>query len=176
MTPSHSQPQHLHELGTTILATENHIEYQGKFLIHRRSDSKKLFPGFLIGPGGQIDEGEDVMAAASREIREETGVTVHPESIKLKAVGIHHRLDHGEVWVNFVTRSTLTSPPEIIKHSLEGTSAWLSLDELLASDKIFPPSKFYHDHVLPDRPGIMYTNLEWENYTLTRVLSQTVAL
>jgi 8-oxo-dGTP pyrophosphatase MutT (NUDIX family) len=60
--------RHLHEVAPVILATENYLFYDGRILIHRRGPNVHQFPGLLIGPGGRLDEGEDVMAAAAREI------------------------------------------------------------------------------------------------------------
>src|SRR5207237_10756891 len=70
----------------------------------------RSFPGYLIGPGGRIDEGEDPLVAAARETYEETGLKLDPTDITLKSVAIHHHVDRGEVWVNFITRTTLTTP------------------------------------------------------------------
>lgn len=39
---------------------------------------------------------------------------------------------------------------------------------------VFPPSRYYFDHVLNDKPGIMYTNIRWENSELVQVLNQKV--
>ncbi len=36
-------------------------------------------------------------------------------------------------------------------------------------DKIFPPAKFYFDHILKDKPGILYTNIYWESGKLKEV-------
>jgi 8-oxo-dGTP pyrophosphatase MutT (NUDIX family) len=93
--------QKLQELGEVHLCAEAYVIYQGKLLLHRRSKNKKRFPGYLIGPGGHIDEGEDVANAACREIEEETGIIVHPTSFKLKFVAIHHHTDTRTIWVNW---------------------------------------------------------------------------
>ena len=34
--------------------------------------------------------------------------------------------------------------------------------------------KFYFDHVLKDKPGIMYTNIQWSKAQLVKVLNQRV--
>jgi hypothetical protein len=122
---------YVHDLGKVLLATENYVQYQGEYLLHRRSLTKSSFPGFLVGPVGRI--------------------------------------------VSFITRAELNTPPEAIQHSIEGTSEWLSIPDLLSQDKVFPPSKYYFEHVLHNRPGIIHANSEWSNSELVRVLSQTVA-
>jgi 8-oxo-dGTP pyrophosphatase MutT (NUDIX family) len=142
--------------------------------MHRRSSTKPRFPGYLIGPGGRIDEGEDVITAIIREVTEETGITVKPPQISLKVIAIHYHLDREEVWMNFISYAKLTEPPGKISDSVEGTSEWLTVSELMSQDKVFEPSSIYFDHVLNNRPGIMYTNSEWRNSRLVRELSRTV--
>jgi hypothetical protein len=48
------------------------------------------------------------------------------------------------------------------------------LEELLVMDNVFPPSKYYFEHVLNDKPGILYTNIEWDKAQLVKVLNQRV--
>ena len=143
--------------------------------MHRRSQNKKHFPGYLIGPGGHINEGEDVPQAACREIEEETGIIVPPSSLKLKFVGIHHHTDTHTVWVNW----GYLSKPSDIKGSLtqsdEGTSEWIGLDELMKiKDSIFPPSLEYFDHLLNNNSGVLYTSSEWSGNHLQRTLSENI--
>lgn len=163
----------LQDVGEVHLCVEVYVQYQGKVLMHRRSDTKKHFPGFLIGPGGHVNDGEDVAQAASREVKEETGIIVPASSMKLKFVAIHHHVDKGSVWVNWGFQSLPPSTSGELKHSDEGTSEWIDLSELMnIKDSIFPPSREYLDQVLNDAPGILYTNSEWEDSQLVRELSR----
>ena len=164
----------IHEAGTVILATENYVLYNDQVLIHRRSLTKSRFPGFILGPGGRLDQGEDVVTAAVREIYEETGIKVPATDVTLAAVAIHHHLDRGEIWVNFISRSDLTKPPAQIRHSDEGTSEWIPVKSLKDEGKIFPPSKDYIEHIISDQPGILYTNVEFRGGEPVRVLSSTL--
>lgn len=161
----------LHELGQLIVACETYIVRDGKVLMHKRAENKEKFPGFWIGPGGHVDEGEDVLSAAIREIKEETGVTVESKDVHLKVVAFHHHLDRNEIWVEYIFRATLDGE-QAVRDSDEGASAWIEIDELLEMDKVFPPSKYYFQHVLRDTRGILYNNSEWKEANLVRVLSE----
>lgn len=163
----------LHDSGKLILATENYIIYEDKLLMHRRSMAKDTSPGYILGPGGRVDQPEDVVQSAAREIQEETGLKVDPSLIELKVVGIHHYPDAGTVWITFINRIVLIQNPGMFRHSEEGTNEWVNLSDISKLDKVFAASKYYYDHVLTPKPGILYTNIVWRN-DVPRVLSSTL--
>jgi 8-oxo-dGTP pyrophosphatase MutT (NUDIX family) len=165
----------LQDLGEVHLCVEAYVIYQGNVLMHRRSKTKKHFPGYLIGPGGHINEGEDVPRAACREIEEETGIIVPPNSLKLKFIGIHHHTDTHTVWVNWGYLSKPTSIEGELRQSDEGTSEWIDYGKLMKiKDSVFPPSSEYFDHLLNDTPGVLYTSSEWSDNHLVRTLSKNI--
>lgn len=169
-----SELTHLDELGKVQLASECYVFKDGKVLMFKRSETASKFPGWWIGPGGHIDEGEDAQSAAIREIYEEAGVKVDSKDIKLKALAFHHHLDRNEVWISFVYIATIPEEQSEKEEDDEGKAKWIPLEELLKMDNVFPPSKYYFNHVLNDKPGILYTNIEWENAQLVKVLSERV--
>lgn len=168
------EPKHLDQLAKINLASECYVIKDGKVLMFKRSETASKFPGWWIGPGGHIDHEEDVLLAAVREIEEEAGVKVSLDDIKLKAVAIHHHLDRQEVWVSFVFLANISEYKTEAGESDEGKAKWIPLEELFTMDNVFPPSKFYFDHVLNNKPGIMYTNIQWSNAQLVKVLNQRV--
>ncbi|MBS2967581.1 NUDIX domain-containing protein [Metabacillus sp. KIGAM252] len=65
----------------TVAAVKGVILNQGKVLIVQRSPQDETGAGSWECPGGKIVFGEDLEAALVREIKEETGLTVHIEKI-----------------------------------------------------------------------------------------------
>ena len=54
----------------------------GKYLIQRRSESKRLMPGEWAATGGAAVAGEDSFTAAARELKEELGIDSTRQNLK----------------------------------------------------------------------------------------------
>ena len=163
----------LHELGKLIVACETYIMHDGKVLMHKRAESKKKFPGYWIGPGGHVDENEDVLTTALREVKEETGVILSEKDVKLKVLAFHHHIDRNEVWIEYLFRATIPSHQEI-RNTAEGSSEWIKVDDVKKLKNIFPPSKHYLNHILNDSTGILYNYSQWKNAELVNVISERI--
>jgi ADP-ribose pyrophosphatase YjhB (NUDIX family) len=166
--------KHLDDLAKINLATETYVVRGNKLLMFRRSPNAKMFPNYWTVPGGHVDREEDALSGAIREIYEETGIKVSIDDIKLKAVTLNHHIDRNEVWVSFVFLAYLKEDQEVKRIDEEGNSGWLKLKSLSSMENVFPPLKIYFDHVLNDKPGIMYTNTQMKNAQLLKIYSQTV--
>ena len=68
-----------------------------RILIGRRPPGVPL-SGFWEFPGGKVQDGESVEAAAVRECREETGIDVE---VARRLAVIHHEYDHGRIQLSF---------------------------------------------------------------------------
>jgi 8-oxo-dGTP diphosphatase len=164
-------PKSLSESGKIIPTVECLIVKDGKVLLLKRSETSKNFPGYWIGPGGHVDQGEDVLTAAVREVFEETGIKINEEKINLKAIAIGNHIDRSEIYMVYYFLITLNSKQEIVS-SDEGDSSWVSLDEIQKKENIFPPLKYYLEHALDPNSGILYTNVELKNLEIINVLSR----
>lgn len=163
----------LHELGQLIVACETYIVHDGKVLMHKRAKDKEKFPGFWIGPGGHVDEGENALSTAIREVKEETGVNINENDIKLKVLAFHHHIDRSEVWVEYLYRAVIPKSQKI-RSSKEGKSQWIEIEKMLRMENVFPPSKYYFDHILNDKMGIVYNFSLWENANLVKVINERI--
>ena len=69
---AHRNPSLLHRSVQVLLFGSD-----DRLLLQHRSESKDLFPGYYsASASGHVDSGEDYMTAASRETREELGVSL----------------------------------------------------------------------------------------------------
>lgn len=95
----------LHRRGDPLRPGEYHLAVQiwirradGRFLLTRRAGNKG-YPGLWECPGGSALAGDDSLAAALREAREETGVLLQPsEGARILSFSIHEDT-HVDVWL-----------------------------------------------------------------------------
>lgn len=141
-------------------------------LMFRRSLDKKVFPGWLALPGGHIEEGEDALMAAIREVKEETGIHVEARAVSLKFVAFHHHLDRNELFIVFGYKVEIPEKNAILEQNSEGTATWMGIQSLLESETVFPPVRHYFAQLFGNTPGILYNYSVWNNAQLVRVLSE----
>jgi len=160
--------KHLSDSDKLIPACEIYIVYNNsEVLMFKRSADSKLFPNYLIGPGGHIDEGEDPMSAVIRETFEETGITLTPEQITLKVLSFHHHLNRGETWIEYIFRADVNKKPQT-SNTAEGTSLWVDINDLEKSENIFPTLKPDLEHILSASSGVKYSASSWEDFRLVK--------
>lgn len=122
----------------------------GKVLLLVRSGSDSHAPGRYDFPGGGVDPGEDLAAAASRELFEEAGISVAAPDLTL--VYAHTDIaPNGKESINrtfFIGKTNQSK----VKLSLEHSEfMWLSLDQAIQIyDHFFygPAMQHIHSHNL----------------------------
>lgn len=90
---------------TRLLAEVVVLNRQGQILLLRRSASDSRRPGQWDVPGGHRDGQESLEAAAQRECREETGISLQPQQLQLayaETAAVSDNLN--VVWLYFVAR------------------------------------------------------------------------
>jgi len=146
-----SKGKKLHKVATVRVGTECFIVHKDKILMHKRSKKKKYFPNCWVIPGGHVDESEDPLTAATREVYEETGVRIDNQHIRLKVCAINHHEDKDIIMMMFIFRIDLEDFQEC-RGSSEGEAEWISIENVKTMKKIFKPITFYFDHILNDKP------------------------
>ncbi len=107
-----------------------------RYLLLKRSASKRFAPGKWTGLGGRIEphELDDVHAAALRELNEETRLTAGQiADFSLRRVLLHNRPGAPLTLLLYFTG---TLPEPVVPECDEGTLRWLSEDEIAQLDVI----------------------------------------
>lgn len=78
-------PAGAYHLAVTVAVFDS----RGEILLTRRSPQKEKHPGCWEIPGGCAQAGEGSLAAACRELREETGIQAAPEELTLLTQELH---------------------------------------------------------------------------------------
>ena len=122
------------------------VSSNGRFLIQRRSETKKLMPGEWAATGGAAKSGEDSFSAASRELLEELGIKSDKETLKfLKR--IKRRNSFLDVWV---IETDVPAEELTLQKSEVSAAKWVSeetLRQMIKTDKYHNYGKEYFSAV-----------------------------
>lgn len=103
-------------------------------LLLRGSPTKRLFANRYNGLGGHVKPGEDVLSAARRELKEETGLSIDPSVTQRPGQGLWHCgtliVDTGENPGICIFVFTGEYPTGEVKPSVEGTLHWVDYEEV----------------------------------------------
>ncbi len=118
------------------------IKKDGKYLMLRRADDKKLLPGVWLGPGGKREINEGIFECSRREVKEETGLDI--KNLTMLATGSAYLEDMDmEIYYDFTGAEYAGG--ELLENTPDGELRWLTLDEILKLDNLLSE----HKHILP---------------------------
>lgn len=105
------------------------LDGAGRILVHRRSESKDVWPGWLdIAVGGVVTSGESYEQAVRRELAEEIGVSdVEPVEVDGGRIQVYDDADVSLVGRCFVVT---TSGPFVFADGEVNDAWWVTRDEL----------------------------------------------
>lgn len=106
------------------------IEYGGKVLTLLRSEQEKTYPGTWGIAAGRLEEGEDPLKTAVREIQEETGYVV--AGTDLKELGVFRWETHAFTVTFHAYTLTLHQPIDVVLDPEEHTDYdWKTPEDIL---------------------------------------------
>ncbi len=122
------------------------VSQNGRFLIQRRSDDKKLMPGEWAATGGAAIAGESSFEAASRELYEELGITSDSDTLT-RLCRMKRRNSLLDIWV-----ITVDTPAEqlTLQKSEVAEVKWIDrkdLEQMISSGKFHNYGKEYFETV-----------------------------
>jgi 8-oxo-dGTP diphosphatase len=109
------------------------VEKHGKILLLRRAANKRILPDHWDLPGGKLEPGEDPVACAVRETKEETGLDVtilrpyNTWSCVIEFDGMHEHV----VEIDFIAEAMRTEPV-VLRPKEHVEYRWFGKDELPA--------------------------------------------
>ena len=102
------------------------LSSDGRVLIQRRSENKKLMPGEWAATGGAAQAGEDSFTAAARELFEELSIKADRQSLKF-VKRIKRRNSFVDVWM---IKTDISEKDLILQKSEVAQVKWVSAQEL----------------------------------------------
>lgn len=125
--------------------------------IHRTKRDSASDGGRLNGIGGKLEPGEDYLTAAIRETKEETGLTITPQQLQLKAI-VNMTSGYPEDWV--ICFFAITVPTKEIPRGLEndeGQLIWLPKGKVLNSEyQLVDDINYCWDHISGDEKRTLF--------------------
>ncbi|MEN9341805.1 MAG: hypothetical protein RIQ54_61 [Candidatus Parcubacteria bacterium] len=112
----------------TYIALKALIHNEDKFLIVKKSlsDNKNNLVGWET-PGGRLEENEDILSGLSREIKEETGLTVEILN-PFHAFIAHIGKENCIIGISFIAR--YKGGKVVIDEKEHNTYAWSTIEEI----------------------------------------------
>ncbi len=138
-----------------VMCANMFVRKDGKILVLKRSENKRIAPGYFHPAGGKVDPSEEPLQAAKRELMEEAGITV--KNIKLEAVVTEvepHKPN--ENWLIFHFSGDYDSGD--VKETLEGEFIWLTKKELMSSNNLFPSVKGLINYIVDENQGTAFAS------------------
>jgi ADP-ribose pyrophosphatase YjhB (NUDIX family) len=144
--------------GTTNVPEVSTIIRKGTKILFVLRQKTGYADGMYALPGGHVEPQEQFSVAASREAKEEVGVTVLPESLKPVLATQRQGSDPADIRVGlFFEARSWSGTPANMEPDRHGPIAWFEADDL-PYDKIM---HFQAEGLRAIRDGKTYIELGW---------------
>lgn len=120
------------------------LTFKGNAVLLVRYRDRNSSGTFLVGPGGALEDNENIVQAIIRETKEETGITVKPKRVVAIEDLMCSAFKMIKVWMiceivaGEVQKTEAAAKENIIE------AAWFTRDQL-THEVVFPPSLLQHD-------------------------------
>ena len=114
----------------TILVSD-----EGLVLLLRRSQNNHRRPGDWDLAGGEVNPGEELLVGATREIKEETGISVAPEKLRLVYAGTTEYPDSNITVNRLLFVAHVTEKDVVLSQYEHDDYKWVTVEQAL---KDFP--------------------------------------
>lgn len=144
-----------------VMCANIFVRKDDKYLMIKRSENKKISPGFLHTIGGKIDDNEQPYRAALRELDEEAGLKVENiklECVVLEVISADNPIYHNN-WLVYYFSGDYKSGQ--VKNTEEGDLMWLSLDEIRAG-KLIPAVRETFELQLDSSRGVVFAKFIYD--------------
>lgn len=120
------------------------ITFKGNTVLLVRYRHRNYAGTYLVGPGGGLEDNENVVQAIIRETKEETGITVLPKRVVAIEDLMCLAFKMIKVWMvcDIVEGEVQQTEGAEKENIIE--AAWFTRDQL-AHEVVFPPSLMQHD-------------------------------
>lgn len=132
---------------THVVAKTAIFNDEGRVLVLCRSVNDPHRPGGSDFPGGKVDDGEEFVIGAIREMQEEAGLQLEPNDLELvysytkNGYNSEFKMDINFVWLGFVAK---LPAKQTVTLSFEHDSyEWLTIDEALKNADGASLTKFF---------------------------------
>lgn len=114
---------------------------EGRVLTLERGAHKKFLAGWFVAPGGKVEAGEDVIASGEREFLEETGMRLVGAKLRGSYTFFTEEESNRSGVIYLIVGEGVEGDfrPDVE----DGTLRWLTVEELLASEKVMPDHKVW---------------------------------
>lgn len=138
------------------------------FLVRKKKNDLFHKQGIYLPIGGKVELGEGIEACAIREVKEESGITVH--SVDLKGILYIRSQNTGEydMVIFTFTSSDFEGEPEA---GNEGSFVWVDRDKIQTVD-LYEGDKIYLDVMIKDKFFVLeflYKGFELINHKFLRL-------
>lgn len=153
---SHPSP----DVRELVICANMWVRMNGQHLLLKRAANKKYAPNYVHPIGGKVEENENPLMAAERELMEEAGITV--KNIKLEGVFLEI-LPHKALPVNWlIYHFSGDYDTGELRPTDEGEFVMLDKEEI-ATQNLFPSVRETVEKLLDSNVGTVWTTFRYDD-------------